>query len=87
MSLQDLTLGERIVMAARVAAAEHLRQDADGAGINVKRLQREMEVVRQNAARAAFSRGEAEFRADTYWPRKPARKRRPTRDGDDRRAA
>lgn len=86
MSLQHLTLGERIVMASRVAAAEHLRQDADSAGINVRRLQREAEIARTNNARAAFSRGEGEYRSE-YWPRKSKRKSKPVAGGDDRRAA
>ena len=65
MSLQHLTLGERIVMAARLMAVEHLRQDADAAGINVHRLQRQMEIVRQNEAKAG--RGpEASFRQDLF---------------------
>jgi hypothetical protein len=49
MSLKHVTLGERIVMAARLATAEHLRQEADEAGINVKRLQNQMAVIRLNA--------------------------------------
>ena len=83
MSLQHLTLGERIVMASRVAAAEHLRQDADGAGINVRRLQREMEIVRrQNPQPATIGAAMVDaFRQDLFA--QPAS----ASDGDDRRAA
>ena len=86
MSLQHLTLGERIVMAARVAAAEHLRQDADGAGINVRRLQREMDVVRsKNPAQATLGSAMADsFRQDLYQQPEEVGV---TSDSDDRRAA
>jgi hypothetical protein len=85
MSLQHLTLGERIVMASRVAAAEHLRQDADGAGINVRRLQREMEVVRrQNPVPETLGAAMVDsFRQDMF--RQPSAGSTP--GGDDRRAA
>jgi hypothetical protein len=85
MSMQHLTLGERIVMASRVAAAEHLRQDADGAGINVQRLQREMEVVRrQNPLPETLGSAMADsFRQDKYQQPTAAGQS----DGDDRRAA
>jgi hypothetical protein len=64
MSLQHLTLGERIVMAARLMTAEHLRQDADAAGINVRRLQREMDIVRINNEQ--WRPPEAGFRQDLF---------------------
>jgi hypothetical protein len=48
MSLETLTLGERIVLASRFLTAEHLRQEADEAGINVRQLQNQMAVVRMN---------------------------------------
>ena len=82
MSLQHLTLGERIVMAARLMAAEHLRQDADAAGINVHRLQRQMEMVRQNEAKAA--RAASSFRQDLF--QQPSVVETVSGD-DDRRAA
>lgn len=85
MSFEHLTLGERIVMASRVAAAEHLRQDADSAGIDVRRLQREMEVVRrgQPSMQTLGSAMAGVTRQDLY--------RQPdvtiVTGGDDRRAA
>ena len=85
MSLQHLTLGERIVTAARLMAAEHLRQEADDAGINVRRLQGEMTIVRQNQARADFAnlgRAPESIRQDLF--RQPAE--HPSGD-DDRRVA
>ena len=83
MSLKHLTLGERIVMGARLMAAEHLRQDADAAGINVQRLQREVELVRINEAKAG--RGpQAAFRQDLF--RQPSGVETVSGD-DDRRAA
>jgi hypothetical protein len=84
MSLQHLTLGERIVMAARVMAAEHLRQEADEAGINVRLLQREMEMVRQNEARQGRA-PEAALRQDLF--RQPAATAAAVGGDDDRRVA
>lgn len=38
MTLDPLTLGERMVMIARIAAAEHIRQAARGEGVDIDRL-------------------------------------------------
>jgi hypothetical protein len=38
MTLDPLTLGERMVMIARIAAAEHIRQAAKGAGVEIAQL-------------------------------------------------
>lgn len=40
MNLKTLTLGERMVMAARIAAAEHIRQAAKASGVDVAQVQR-----------------------------------------------
>ena len=39
MKLKPLTLGERMVMIARIAAAEHIRQAAAEAGVDLVRIQ------------------------------------------------
>lgn len=74
MSLEKLTLGERIVMASRFLAAEHLRQDADEAGINVRQLQNQMAVVRMNEPES-----ENTIRQDLF--------RQPDPDGEPKEAA
>ena len=53
-------------MAARMMAVEHLRQEADEAGINVRRLQNQMAVVR-------MSDTERPIRQDLFrQPQRPA---------------
>jgi hypothetical protein len=48
MSLQHLTLGERMVLAARLMTVEHIRQEADAAGVDLTTLasQPKIEVER-----------------------------------------
>lgn len=75
MTLKPLTLGERIVMAARMAAADHLRQEADEQGLNVKQLQNQMAVVRMNEVRM----NEVPTRSNPH--------RSPTPGDDDKEAA
>ena len=38
MNLDVLTLGERMVMVARIAAAEHIRQTARGEGVEIAQI-------------------------------------------------
>lgn len=38
MKLDPLTLGERMVMIARIAAAEHIRQAAKGQGVEIAQI-------------------------------------------------
>lgn len=45
MSLHTLTLGERMVLAMRMLTVEHIRQEADAAGLDLSKFERAAAVA------------------------------------------
>lgn len=69
MNLQVLTLGERMVMIARIAAAEHIRQAAKGEGVEIAQIGRLIQDAKlQSGAKplgnATLSSGDARVAND-----------------------